>query len=186
MAGVHFIPSEAAEYKLRLLTREDTPWKITELWEMHGALELEIGLEAALNLSCSNPIRFGLEPLTELAMWGATGRTPFFSRVLGTSSLGTSNHLYHRWRGQYDAVLLLGERDSTIGIQKLESGFKITVLETDDQRFLEDQSALLSREELLLLPQVFWTDLNALMQLLGVKLESKEQQKWERLRPELS
>ncbi len=183
MAGVHFIPSEAAEYKLRLLTREDAPWKISDLWEMHGTLLLEIGLEAPLNLSCSNPIRFGLEPLTELAMWVATGRTPFFSRVLGTSSLGTSNHLYHRWRGQYDAVLLLGERDSTIGIQKLENEYKITVLETDDQTSLEDQSVMVSREALLLLPQVFWDDLNALVQLLGVRLEGKEQQKWEKLRP---
>ncbi|MEY4530020.1 MAG: hypothetical protein RLZZ156_741 [Deinococcota bacterium] len=186
MAGVHYIPSEAAEYKLRLLTREDTTWKIADLWEMHGALELEIGLEAPLNLSCSNPVRFGLEPLTELATWVATGRTPFFSRVLGTSNLGTSNHLYHRWRGQHDAVLLLGERDSTIGIQKLEREFKITVLETDDQARLEDQSIIISREALLLLPQVFWDDLNALIQLLGVRLENKEQIKWGKLRPDFS
>jgi hypothetical protein len=186
MAGVHFIPSEAAEYKLRLLTREDTTWKLADLWEMHGALELEIGLEAPLNLSCSNPVRFGLEPLTELALWVATGRNTFFSKVLGTSSLGTSNHLYHRWRGQHDAVLLLGERDSTIGLQKLESAYKITVLETDDQASLEDQSVTLTRADLLALPQVFWHDLNALIQLLGVTLEPREQTKWEKLRPDFS
>ncbi len=181
---VHFIPSQASEYKLRLLTREERLWKLTELWEMPGALELEIGLEAPLNLSCSNPIRFGLEPLSELASWVSTGRTGFFSRVLGTSTLGTSNHLYHRWRGQHEAILLLGERDSTIGIQKLESEYRITVLETDDQPFLEDKSVLLSRQTLLELPQLFWDDLSALMQLLGVTLEAREQTKWERLRPE--
>jgi hypothetical protein len=183
---VHFIPSQAAESKLRLLTREDTAWKITELWQMHGALELEIGLETPLNLSCSNPIRFGLEPLTELAHWVATNRTPFFSKVLGTNNLGTSNHLYHRWRGQHDAILLLGERDSTIGIQKLENEYRITVLETDDQPELEDTSTIISKEALLVLPQLFWDDLNALMQLLGVSLEPREQDKWEKLRIEHS
>ena len=80
-------------------------------------------------------------------------------------------------------MLLLGERDSTIGIQKLENEYKITVLETDDQTSLEDQSVMVSREALLLLPQVFWDDLNALIQLLGVRLEGKEQQKWEKFRP---
>ena len=70
------------------------------------------------------------------------------------------------------------------GIQKLELEYKITVLETDDQASLEDQSTIISRDALLLLPQVFWDDLNALMQLLGVKLEGKEQTKWEKLRPD--
>lgn len=182
MAVVHFVPSEASEYKLRLLTREESAWKLPELWEMHGALLLEIGLAAPLNLSCTNPIRFGLEPLTELANWVSTGRGSFFSKVLGTSALGSSNHLYHRWRGQFEAVLLLGERDSTIGIQKLESDYRITVLETDDQPELEDTSTIVSREELLELPRIFWDDLNAMLALLGVNLEAKEQAKWERLR----
>ena len=179
---VHFIPSQASEHKLRLLTREERLWKLSDLWEMPGALELELGLEAPLNLSCSNPIRFGLEPLSELANWLNTGRTGFFSKVLGTSSLGTNTHLYHRWRGQHDAILLLGERDSTIGIQKLETDYRITVLETDDQPNLEDTSVVLSRQTLLELPQLFWDDLSALMQLLGVTLEAREQAKWERLR----
>ena len=179
---VHFIPSQASEDKLRLLTRVERPWRLSELWAMHGALELEIGLEDPLNLSCSNPIGFGLEPLTELAHWVATGRTAFFSRVLGTNNIGTSNHLYHRWRGQHDAILLLGERDSTIGIQKLERDYRITVLETDDQPHLEDKSVVLSRQTLLELPQLFWDDLDALMRLLGVTLEAREQAKWQRLR----
>lgn len=185
MPRVHFIPSQAAEYKLRLLTREERLWKLSELWEIHGSLELEVGLNEPLLLSCSDPIRFGLEPLSELAAWVATGRSGFFSRVMGTAALGTSNHLFHRWRGQFEAVLLLGERDSTIGLQKLEQEYyRLTVLETDDQPQLEDKRVVMTRAALLELPQMLWQDLDDLLRMLGVRLETKEAAKWERLRPQ--
>jgi hypothetical protein len=186
--AIHFVPDQASEYKLRLLTRDNLEWRIGDVWQLGGQLELELGLASPLKLSCTNPIRFGLEPLLELAQWVRTGRGGFFSKVLGTASLGSSHHLYQRWRGQFDAVLLLGERDSTIGIQKLESGFRgtseagfrVTVLETDDQPELEDTAIELPESALLELPRVLWQDLNALLALLGVKLEEKERAKWEK------
>ncbi len=183
MVGVRFIPSEISESKLRILTRDSSLQRLADVWQMHGQLELEIGLAEPLNLSCSNPLRFGLEPLSELATWVSTGRSGIFSKVLGTSTLGSSNHLYHRWRGQHEAVLLLGERDSTIGIQKLEAGVQITVLETDDQANLEDQSSIISLAEVLALPRLLHDDLEAFMRLLGITLEPREQAKWEKLRP---
>jgi hypothetical protein len=76
--------------------------------------------------------------------------------------------------------VLLGERDSTIGVQKLETGYKVTVLETDDQPELEDTAIELPESALLELPRVLWQDLNALLALLGVKLEEKERAKWEK------
>ncbi|MFN3265315.1 MAG: hypothetical protein ACK41E_00585 [Deinococcales bacterium] len=182
MPSVHFVPSEASEYKLRLLTRGQTEKRVSEVWELSGWLELELGLKAPLRLSCSNPVRHGLEPLLELAQWVKTGRGSFFSRVLGTASLGNSHHLYVRWRGHYDAVLLLGERDSTVGLQKNDDAFHLTVLETDDQPELEDTSTKLTQGELLELPRLLWQDLDALLRLLGVELEDRQLQKWERYR----
>jgi hypothetical protein len=182
--SLHFIPSHASEYKLRLLTRDTLEWRLSNVWDLGGTLELELGLAAPLNLSCTNPIRYGLEPLLELAQWVKTGRSGFFSRVLGTAGLGSGQFLYQRWRGQFDAVLLLGERDSTIGVQKTENGFRVTVLETDDQPELEDTAVLLSETDLLELPRLLWQDLDALLALLGVNLEVKERAKWEKLRPE--
>jgi hypothetical protein len=178
--SLHFVPSQASEYKLRLLTQDSREWRLTDVWELGGWLELDLGLAAPLKLSCTNPIRFGLEPLLELAQWARTGRGAFFSRVLGTASLGSSHHLYQRWRGQFDAVLLLGERDSTIGVQKLPEGYQITVLETDDQPELEDTFMQLLESDLLGLPKLLWQDLDALLTLLGVNLEAKERVKWEK------
>jgi hypothetical protein len=183
--SVHFIPSHASEYKLRLLTRDNLEWRLGNVWDLGGWLELDLGLAVPLKLSCTNPIRFGLEPMLELAQWVKTGRSGFFSRVLGTAGLGSGQFLYQRWRGQFDAVLLLGERDSTVGVQKTENGFRITVLETDDQPELEDTSVLVSESDLLELPQLLWQDLDALLALLGVNLEPKERAKWEKLRPNL-
>jgi hypothetical protein len=179
--SLHFVPSQASEYKLRLLTQDSREWRLTDVWELGGWLELDLGLATSLKLSCTNPIRFGLEPLLELAQWVRTGRGGFFSRVLGTASLGNSHHLYQRWRGQFDAVLLLGERDSTVGVQKLPQGYQITVLETDDQPELEDTFVLLSESDLLELPKLLWQDLDALLALLCVNLEAKERSKWEKL-----
>jgi hypothetical protein len=102
-------------------------------------------------------------------------------RILGTASLGNSHHLYQRWRGQFDAVLLLGERDSTIGVQKTPEGYRVTVLETDDQPELEDTAVTLPEADLITLPQHLWQDLDALLSLLGVNLEAKERAKWEKL-----
>lgn len=181
VSSVHFVPSEASEYKLRLLTQGLTEWRVADVWELGGWLELDIGLAVPLKLSCTNPIRYGLEPLIELAQWTKTGRSGFFSKVLGTSALGSSHHLYQRWRGQYEAVLLLGERDSTVGLQKSGDGFTLTVLETDDQPELEDLSVQLLQSDLFELPQILWQDLDALLALLGVGFEAKERQKWERL-----
>jgi hypothetical protein len=92
--AIHFVPSQASEYKLRLLTRDNLEWRIADVWQLGGQLELELGLASPLKLSCTNPIRFGLEPLLELAQWVRTGHSGFFSRVLGTSGLGSSHHLY--------------------------------------------------------------------------------------------
>jgi hypothetical protein len=181
--SVHFVPSQASEYKLRLLTRDSLEWRLSDVWDLGGWLELDLGLAAPLKLSCTSPIRFGLEPLLELAQWAKTGRGGFFSRVLGTASLGSSHHLYQRWRGQFDAVLLLGERDSTVGVQKTPEGFRVTVLETDDQPELEDTFVVLSEGELLELPKLLWQDLDALLALLGVNLEVRERAKWEKLLP---
>ncbi len=151
-------------------------------WDVHGDLELDIGLASPLRLTCGNPVRYALEPLCELAHWVAAGRVNLLSTVMGTAAVSRSNHLYHRWHGAFDAVLLLGQRDSTIGVVKQTDGALVTVLETDDQPELEDKGALLTRAELLSLPTMLWEDLDGLLQLIGIELDSKERLRWERQR----
>jgi hypothetical protein len=182
MPSVRFMPSENGEEKLRMLAREPSERQLPELWNMHGTLHLDLGFTEPLRLTCANPVKHALEPLIELMHWVRTGRGNLFSSVLGTSAFGRSNHLYHRWRGAYEAVLLLGLRDSTIGLTKQEHTYIVTVLETDDQPQLEDQQVQIPRETLLALPAILWDDLEALLSLLGIELEPKEISKWQRLR----
>jgi hypothetical protein len=186
MSSVRFVPSETGEEKLRLLAREPSERQVPELWNLHGTLELDLGFSENLRLTCANPIKHALEPLSELHHWVKTGRGHLLSSVLGTSSFGRSNHLYHRWRGAHEAVLLLGLRDSTVGINRQNDAFIATVLETDDQPQLEDQTALVSREALLELPSILWDDLDGLLNMLSIELEPKELAKWQRLRLEPS
>ncbi len=182
MSNVRFMPSQDGEEKLRVLAREPAQRRVPELWNMHGTLQLDLGFAEPLRLTCANPVKHALEPLIELAQWVQTGRSGLFSSVLGTSTFGRANHLYHRWRGAYEAVLLLGLRDSTIGLIKQDQTYAITVLETDDQPQLEDQQVQVSRETLLELPMVLWDDLDALLNMLSIELEPKELVKWQRLR----
>jgi hypothetical protein len=183
MRHVRFIPSELGEETLRSLARGQTP---DQPWNVHGDLELDIGLQLPLRLTCANPVQHALEPLCELAHWLAAGRVNLLSTVMGTSALSRSSHLYHRWHGAFDAVLLLGQRDSTIGVSRHEGGGLVTILETDDQPELEDNAALLTRAELLSLPAMLWDDLDGLLRLIGIELADKERQRWERQRPQLA
>lgn len=182
MRHVRFIPSDLGEERLRRLARGDDEIKFDHLWDVHGTLELDIGVAQPLRLTCSNPVRHALEPLCELAGWASTGRVNLLSTVLGTAFISRSNHLFHRWHGAFEAVLLLGERDSTIGVNRDGQDFHVTVLETDDQPELEDEIAALTRPELLSLPAMLWDDLDALLALLGIELEPKERTRWERQR----
>ena len=184
MRHVRFIPSELGEETLRQLARGAKP--TDDSWGVHGDLELDIGLAAPLRLTCGNPVKHALEPLCELAHWLAFGRSNRLSAVMGTAAIGRSSHLYHRWHGAFDAVLLLGERDSTIGVSKHADGALVTILETDDQPELEDKAALLTLPELLSLPAMLWDDLNGLLHLIGIELDTKEQVRWERQRLELA
>ena len=83
-------------------------------------------------------------------------------------------------------MLLLGERDSTIGVSTHADGALVTILETDDQPELEDKAAVLTRAELLSLPAMLWDDLDGLLQLIGIELDVKERLRWERQRLELA
>ena len=183
MRHVRFIPSELGEATLRSLAKGMT---LENPWDVHGDLELDIGLATPLRLTCGNPVKYALEPLCEVAHWLASGRVNLLSTVMGTAAIGRSSHLYHRWHGAFDAVLLLGQRDSTIGVTKQADGALVTMLETDDQPELEDKGAGLTRAELLSLPAMLWDDLDGLLHLVGVELDSKEQQRWERQRLELA
>ena len=183
MRHVRFIPSELGEETLRSLARGAA---LENPWDVHGDLELDIGLVTPLRLTCGNPVKHALEPLCELAHWLATGRVNLLSTVMGTAAIGRSNHLFHRWHGAFDAVLLLGQRDSTIGVAKQADDLLVTVLETDDQPELEDKGALLTRSELLSLPAMLWDDLDGLLQLIGIELDAKERLRWERQRMELA
>jgi hypothetical protein len=184
MPSVRFMPSETGEEKLRVLAREPSERHLPELWNLHGTLELDLGFSESLRLTCANPVKHALEPLIELAQWVKTGRGSLLSTVLGTATFGRSNHLYHRWRGAHEAVLLLGLRDSTVGINRQNDEFVVAVLETDDQPQLEDQTAQVSREALLQLPNMLWDDLDALLNMLSIELEPKELLRWQRLRLE--
>jgi hypothetical protein len=186
MRYVRFIPDDRGEETLRRLARGDVAPRVPELWNVLGALELDVGLSEPLRLTCSNPVRHALEPLCELSNWASSGRVNLLSGVLGTAGLNRSSHLYHRWRGAYEAVVLLGERDSTIGVSRKADVVNITVLETDDQPQLEDQTATLERHEVLSLPAMLWDDLDGLLKLVGVELEARERSRWERLRPEVA
>ena len=152
MRHVRFIPSELGEETLRQLAKGAKP--TDDPWNVHGDLELDIGLAAPLRLTCGNPVKYALEPLCELAHWLATGRVNLLSSVMGTAAISRSSHLFHRWHGAFDAVLLLGQRDSTIGVAKQADDLLVTVLETDDQPELEDKGAVLTRSELLSLPAI--------------------------------
>jgi hypothetical protein len=186
MRHVRFIPDDRGEESLRRLARGEASLRVPDLWNVLGALELDVGLSEPLRLTCRNPVKHALEPLCELSNWAANGRVNLLSSVLGTAGLNRSSHLYHRWRGAYEAVLLLGERDSTIGVSKKPDAVNITVLETDDQPQLEDQTATLERQEVLSLPAMLWDDLDGLLTLVGVELEAKERARWERMRPEVA
>ncbi len=183
MRYVRFIPDGYGEEALRQLSRGETPARLPELWQVMGNLELDLGLTSALRLTCTNPLKHALEPLCELMNWLESGRTNRLSTTMGTAGLNRSSHLYHRWHGAHEAVLLLGERDSTIGVNRQEEHVQITVLETDDQPELEDQSASLSRAEVLNLPAMLWDDLDGLLKLVGIELEERERVRWERMRP---
>ena len=184
MRHVRFIPSELGEETLRQLAKGAKP--TDDPWDVHGDLELDIGLATPLRLTCGNPVKYALEPLCELAHWLATGRVHLLSSVMGTAAISRSSHLFHRWHGAFDAVLLLGQRDSTIGVSKQADDVLVTVLETDDQPELEDKGALLTRAELLSLPAMLWDDLNGLLELIGIELDAKERLRWERQRLELA
>ena len=186
MRHVRFIPDELGEETLRRLARGELPARLPEIWNLLGDLELDIGVTEPLRLTCGNPVKHALEPLCELANWAAHSRTNRLSTVMGTSVLGRSSHLYHRWHGAFDGVLILGERDSTIGVSRHEDEFRVTVLETDDQPQLDDQSGLLTREELLSLPAMLWDDLDGLLKLIGIELDEKERSRWTRMRLEVA
>jgi hypothetical protein len=185
MPAVHFIPDEFGEATLRRLIREPDERRIPNLWAMSGSLELDVGLAARLRLNCASPLQHGLEPLTELAQFVNSGRSSPLSKVLGTAWPGRSSHLYYRWRGEHDAVVQLGLRDSTIGISREENFVRLTVLETDDQPELEDTFCTLSKLEVGALPGQLWQDLDALLILMGIELEEREVAKWQRLGSDL-
>lgn len=184
MRHVRFIPSELGEESLRRLARGEDMRPYHDLWDVHGTLELDLDFAEPLRLTCGNPVKHALEPLIELAHWGSTGRVNLLSAVLGTAFISRSNHLFHRWHGAFEAVLLLGERDSTLGVNRDGHGFQVTVLETDDQPDLEDEIESLTRAELLSLPTMLWDDLDALLTLLGIELEPRERARWQRHRLE--
>jgi hypothetical protein len=145
-------------------------------------LEVEIGAAEPLKLGCGSPLKHALEPLTELAEYALNGRAPWFSRVLDTA-FGRSNHLYYRWRGEYEGIVTLGFKDSTLGVNREGDAIKLTILETDDQPQLEDQTLTLFAAEMCALPVTLWDDLDALLRLLEIELEPRERAKWEKLRP---
>ena len=105
--------------------------------------------------------------------------------MLGTAWPGRSSHLYYRWRGEHDAVVQLGLRDSTLGVSRENDGVRLTVLETDDQPELEDTFCALSKLEVAALPGQLWQDLDALLKLMGIELEEREAVKWQRLGSDL-
>jgi hypothetical protein len=185
MPAVRFIPDEFGEATLRRLTREPDERRIPNLWAMSGSLELEVGLTEPLRLNCASPLQHGLEPLLEMAQFSTSGRSSPLSKVLGTAWPGRSSHLYYRWRGEHDAVVQLGLRDSTLGISREDDLVRITVLETDDQPELEDTTCTLSRLEVGALPLQLWQDLDALLKLMGIELEEREAAKWQRLGSDL-
>ena len=185
MPAVRFIPDEFGEATLRRLTREPDECRIPNLWAMSGSLELDIGLAEPLRLNCASPLQHGLEPLTELAQFVTSNRSSPLSKVLGTAWPGRSSHLYYRWRGEHDAVVQLGLRDSTLGISREGDSVRLTVLETDDQPELEDTFCTLSRPEASLLPGQLWQDLDALLKLMGIELEEREAAKWKKLGSDL-
>jgi hypothetical protein len=185
MPAVRFIPDEFGEATLRRLTREPDERRIPNLWAMSGSLELEVGLTEPLRLNCASPLQHGLEPLLEMAQFSTSGRSSPLSKVLGTAWPGRSSHLYYRWRGEHDAVVQLGLRDSTLGISREDDLVRITVLETDDQPELEDTTCTLSRLEVGALPLQLWQDLDALLRLMGIELEEREAAKWQRLGSDL-
>ena len=178
------MPDESGERALRVLARGDSERRVPEVWAVRGSLEVDLGLAEPLRLGCESPVTHGLEPLTELAAFVASGRVNLLSKTLGTAWPGRSSHLYYRWRGEYDAVVALGWKDSTLGVNRDGDQVRFTVLETDDQPELEDQSVTLERGLVLSLPGLLWQDLDALLALVGIELEARERTKWERLRPE--
>jgi hypothetical protein len=185
MPVVRFIPDEFGEAVLRRLTREPDERRIPNLWAMSGSLELELGLAESLRLNCASPLQHGLEPLLEMAQFVTSGRSSPLSKVLGTAWPGRSSHLYYRWRGEHDAVVQLGLRDSTLGISREDDLVRLTVLETDDQPELEDTGCTLSKPEVAALPMQLWQDLDALLHLMGIELEEREAVKWQRFGAEL-
>jgi hypothetical protein len=185
MPVVHFIPDEFGESALLRLVREPDERRIPNLWAMSGSLELDVGLAEPLRLNCASPLQHGLEPLLEMAQFATSGRSSPLSKVLGTAWPGRSSHLYYRWRGEHDAVVQLGLRDSTIGVSREDELVRITVLETDDQPELEDTSCTLSRPEVGALPGQLWQDLEALLKLMGIELEEREAAKWKKLGSDL-
>jgi hypothetical protein len=185
MPAVRFIPDEFGEAALRRLTREPSERRIPNLWTMSGSLELEIGLAGPLRLNCASPLQHGLEPLLELAQFVTSGRGSPLSKVLGTAWPGRSSHLYYRWRGEHDAVVQLGLRDTTLGVSREADLVRLTMLETDDQPELEDMVCTLSRPEVGALPGQLWHDLDALLKLMGIELEEREEAKWKKLKSDL-
>jgi hypothetical protein len=182
MSFVRFIPDENGESRLRHLSKEASSRKWPELWDVSGFLEVEIGAAEPLKLGCESPLKHALEPLTEMAEFALNGRTSWVSRVLGTA-LGRSSHLYYRWQGEYEAVVTLGFKDSTLGLARGEDAIKLTILETDDQPQLEDQTFRLTNAEMCALPVMLWDDMDALLRLLEIDLEPKERARWDKLRP---
>jgi hypothetical protein len=182
MSSVRFMPDEDGESMLRWLARNASSRKLPELWNVSGLLEVEIGAAEPLKLGCLSPLKHALEPLTELAEYALNGRSSWVSRVLGTA-FGRSSHLYYRWQGEYEAVVTLGFKDSTLGVARDNDGIKLTILETDDQPQLEDQTFRLTNFEMCALPVMLWDDLDALLRLLEIDLEPRERAKWEKLRP---
>jgi hypothetical protein len=182
MSSVRFMPDEDGESMLRHLARDTSSRKLPELWNVSGILEVEIGAAEPLKLGCVSPLKHALEPLTEMAEFALNNRTSWVSRVLGTA-FGRSNHLYYRWQGEYEAVVTLGFKDSTLGLARDGDAIKLTILETDDQPELEDQTFRLTNTELCALPVSLWDDLDALLRLLEIELEPRERAKWEKLRP---
>ncbi len=185
MPVVHFIPDEFGESVLLRLVREPDERRIPNLWAMSGSLELDVGLAEPLRLNCASPLQHGLEPLLEMAQFVTSGRSSPLSKVLGTAWPGRSSHLYYRWRGEHDAVVQLGLRDSTLGVSRENDGVRLTVLETDDQPELEDTFCALSKLEVAALPGQLWQDLDALLKLMGIELEEREAVKWQRLGSDL-
>ncbi len=176
------MPDQNGESMLRQLARDASSRKLPELWNVSGLLEIEIGAAEPLRLGCVSPLKHALEPLTELAEYAVHGRSSWVSRVLGTA-FGRSSHLYYRWQGEYEAVVTLGFKDSTLGVARDGDGIELTILETDDQPQLEDQTFRLTTPEMCALPTMLWDDLDALLRLLEIDLDARERQRWEKLRP---